>query len=73
MMIRKMAPETRAKNTETPQTASDFTQDKDTKFPADLQEVPCIGCLRWCYCGGFAWTECVRFKIYLHNRREATK
>ena len=46
---------------------------KDRVFSDDSQPIPCIGCIRWAYCGHFLWTKCARFRIYLHKRREATR
>lgn len=46
---------------------------KDRVFSSDTQPLPCFGCLKWCFCGSFTWTECSRFRLYLHKRKEAVK
>ena len=49
---------------------SDFTQNKDTDFPIDLQVVPCFSCAFWNECGRFVWIGCSRFGLWLKLKKE---
>ena len=44
---------------------------KDKVFDAESQPIPCIGCLKWHWCGAFTWIECNRMGRFLRIRKEA--
>ena len=54
-----------------PKGAKTIQAHKDRVFDAEIQPVPCIGCLRWHYCGAFNWTSCKKMGRYLRIRKEA--
>lgn len=42
---------------------------KDKVFDAETQNIPCIGCLKWHWCGALTWHECGRMGRFLQIRK----